>query len=613
MPKSTPSFTHSTYTARSSTVVPKSPASRPSSPGAPIFTRPKTSNDISNYALPNIKLVGPQADELEALIYHYDALLEQRDNQIMQLTSQLESEQRRNAMLESELGLSLAASQRAEAAHAVELAAVEGDVARVLAERRGLLEKLAGIEVVEDAVREMVVQMKVRRGAFRVGDDESPPPEQLQAEKEALREENILTVLGSLKAILKTLWTFKVEAEEDLRCSRAGRQQQQQQQVLSLKARIREMEAAVRAAQQEQEAARQLAAQEAAARSALLAESREALGAMEAQHAELLAALRAATEEAAAARRALAAAQEEGRRRDALVLRNQQLESARHFDRVAQDRELRLMQTAHTRQIMGMQSELARISDLMLRHDELAGKLQQATARQQNVEARLRSHERAAELERRQEAGSARRPTPDLTRPSSSPSARTSANPSPVPGSGPGAGPNAGPSPSTTLLRPSSASAALRASHPAAGGAASGPTGPGPGGAPGGAAGGGGAPGGGHGGGPGGGHGAASPRSHASFGAARSATARPTHGSASAATAATAMKLMTSRRAVAEQKAKAAAEVLESQDPVYQTLTNVNKLHRGVKSYIKDIKRDLADAAPSWAKARQQQAQAVHA
>jgi hypothetical protein len=35
-------------------------------------------------------------------------------------------------------------------------------------------------------------------------------------------------------------------------------------------------------------------------------------------------------------RRALSLAQEEGRARDTLVRRNQQLESARHFDRVAQ-------------------------------------------------------------------------------------------------------------------------------------------------------------------------------------------------------------------------------------------------------------------------------------
>ena len=78
------------------------------------------------------------------------------------------------------------------------------------------------------------------------------------------------------------------------------------------------------------------AEEETSAREAVLAESEEVLAQMEVQHRELLAALKSATDEAVAARKALAAAQEEGRRRDGLVLKNQQLESARHFDRVAQ-------------------------------------------------------------------------------------------------------------------------------------------------------------------------------------------------------------------------------------------------------------------------------------
>lgn len=46
----------------------------------------------------------------------------------------------------------------------------------------------------------------------------------------------------------------------------------------------------------------------------------------------------AAQAETEAARRAAAAASEEGRARDSLVLANRQLESARHFERVAQVR-----------------------------------------------------------------------------------------------------------------------------------------------------------------------------------------------------------------------------------------------------------------------------------
>ncbi len=56
------------------------------------------------------------------------------------------------------------------------------------------------------------------------------------------------------------------------------------------------------------------------------------------QHAELLKSLRQVTSEAHAARRQAGVALEEGKKRDQLVLTNRQLESARHFDRVAQVR-----------------------------------------------------------------------------------------------------------------------------------------------------------------------------------------------------------------------------------------------------------------------------------
>lgn len=50
-------------------------------------------------------------------------------------------------------------------------------------------------------------------------------------------------------------------------------------------------------------------------------------------------------------RTCLSEAREEGRKRDGLVLRNKQLESARHFDRLAQDKELRQMQYQHNNQL----------------------------------------------------------------------------------------------------------------------------------------------------------------------------------------------------------------------------------------------------------------------
>jgi hypothetical protein len=73
--------------------------------------------------------------------------------------------------------------------------------------------------------------------------------------------------------------------------------------------------------------------------------------------------LQSSMDESMASQRALGAALDEGRKRDGLVLRNQQLESARHFDRVAQDKELRRMHTEHNRQLAAMRTELSRISE----------------------------------------------------------------------------------------------------------------------------------------------------------------------------------------------------------------------------------------------------------
>lgn len=97
--------------------------------------------------------------------------------------------------------------QQAEVTHGTELGRLEGDVARVLAERRPLLEKLQSIEAVEDAVRELYLQMK-ERTAERI----APNLGQLEAERQALKKENILVVLGRLKGNLKNLWAFKVRA-----------------------------------------------------------------------------------------------------------------------------------------------------------------------------------------------------------------------------------------------------------------------------------------------------------------------------------------------------------------------------------------------------------------
>jgi hypothetical protein len=120
-------------------------------------------------------------------------------------------------MLQSELKITVAAAQQAEAAHVEELGKVEADVIRALAERRSLMQKLTTIEVVEDAVRELYLQMK-----DRTADQGRPTPEQLQAEKAALKGENILVILGSLHALLKNLWAFKVSEKRERERDREG-------------------------------------------------------------------------------------------------------------------------------------------------------------------------------------------------------------------------------------------------------------------------------------------------------------------------------------------------------------------------------------------------------
>lgn len=57
----------------------------------------------------------------------------------------------------------VAAAQRAEAIHEVELNRVGRDMSGLLAERNPHSKKLGSLESVEDALREMVVQMKVGR------------------------------------------------------------------------------------------------------------------------------------------------------------------------------------------------------------------------------------------------------------------------------------------------------------------------------------------------------------------------------------------------------------------------------------------------------------------
>ncbi|GAX81896.1 hypothetical protein CEUSTIGMA_g9324.t1 [Chlamydomonas eustigma] len=315
----------------------------------------------------------------------HEQQLAMKDHEINSLKRQLNGETRRIGMLESEIKLCVAAAQKAEAAHAEELARAESDVKRVLAERRTLVQRFQLIEVVEDAVRELYMQMK-----DRTADGGIPTPEQLQAEKAALKEENILVVLGSLHAMLKGLWSFKVEAEADLRGMRIGRELRAEENSVALRDRIRSLDAEVRVVRQEASTAQLRYEMEAESRMSLMEEAQASVAAMEAQQQEVLGALRSSEKESAALRSALEAALEEGKRRDGLIMVNRQLESARHFDRAQLDMELKRLQVEHNKQLGSIEKELGKLNTVMIANERLKSQLDKAIAQAASDKRALR-------------------------------------------------------------------------------------------------------------------------------------------------------------------------------------------------------------------------------
>lgn len=131
----------------------------------------------------------------------------------------------RSNLLEHELSLCIAVGQRAEEAHAKEVEQLEQQIMKYAKEQRALIQRFQKLDVVEDAIRELFVQMKawidthscrtLCRCCFfcfvqcRLN-EEDPTVEQIEIEKQALREESILVVLGALHANLQHLWQFKV-------------------------------------------------------------------------------------------------------------------------------------------------------------------------------------------------------------------------------------------------------------------------------------------------------------------------------------------------------------------------------------------------------------------
>jgi chromosome segregation ATPase len=121
-----------------------------------------------------------------------------------EMSAKLASLQKRFDSVESELQLAVQHLRRSEEEHHSEIMRLESEVTRGVQERHKLMEKLEQNAVVEDAVRDLYLHMKDRTSEGELTQD------QVQSERETLKGQNVLTVLGALHATLKMLWSFKV-------------------------------------------------------------------------------------------------------------------------------------------------------------------------------------------------------------------------------------------------------------------------------------------------------------------------------------------------------------------------------------------------------------------
>lgn len=111
----------------------------------------------------------------------------------------------RSLEAESELRIATALLSSREGIHSDELRKVEVEASNVQVLRRQAAAKLASVDQVEDAVRDLYSSMK-----DRIGFGGSPSHEQTGREKEdSIKDMPILVVLGHLHALCKGLYLFK--------------------------------------------------------------------------------------------------------------------------------------------------------------------------------------------------------------------------------------------------------------------------------------------------------------------------------------------------------------------------------------------------------------------
>lgn len=332
------------------------------SPSPPSLSTQKLSN-TSAYPVSSKAVKGDEGEKLAMQTLHEQVMKEQKEL--------LNSELRKVNMLESELQLSTAALSARELQHLDELHKAESDNRKNISERRTLVQKLQSIDMIEDAIRELYLQMKDRTATSG-----APTPELLLLEKEELKSVSIVVILGHLHAIYKGLWAWKTEAEEDMRGSRARSVKKDNDGSLAHLKKIHELTSELRQIKMEVNMINSSREAAEEARERVLIESQAAIKSMAAQHEELLFALRKEMDLSKQLRAALSEAQEEGRRRDSLVMTNRQLESKQFYDRMMQDKDLRRLQLEHERQQRLKDIELREACELRLKVARLEEQLE---------------------------------------------------------------------------------------------------------------------------------------------------------------------------------------------------------------------------------------------
>jgi hypothetical protein len=91
-----------------------------------------------------------------------DPAIQAAEKRAAEAAADCDDERRQRMMVEGELQLALAASRKAEEAHAVEIARMEEKWAKASRDARALMDKVQTVQSIEDAIREVYVQMKGR-------------------------------------------------------------------------------------------------------------------------------------------------------------------------------------------------------------------------------------------------------------------------------------------------------------------------------------------------------------------------------------------------------------------------------------------------------------------